>query len=95
MQLVRTLLSVNGLSVTTHSPVQIRGALEKARYSAEDIETILTTLYEGKVPSPLQNLLYSSAPATEKTYLEQLATVWDKIKGGALHILKIVANKKE
>lgn len=79
MQVVQTLLSVNGLSVTTHSPLQIRGALEKARYTQEDIENILTTLYEGKVPSPLDTLLYSSGPEPEKLYTEQVRNLWDKI----------------
>ena len=82
MQIVQTLLSVNGLRVTSHSPIQIRSALEKARYSREDIETILATLYEGKVPSPLDTLLYSSAPKAEKLYSEQLRTLWQKITSG-------------
>ncbi len=84
MQIVRTLLSVNGLSVTTHSPLQIRGALEKARYSKEDIENILTVLYEGKVPSPLENLLYSSAPPQEKLYSEHLRIFWQRAKNTLL-----------
>lgn len=80
MQIVQTLLSVNGIRVTTHSPIQIRAALEKARYAKEDIETILTTLYEGKIPSPLETLLYSSGPPQEKLYSEQLSTLWQTVK---------------
>lgn len=82
MQVVQTLLKVNGLSVTTHPPLQITEALRKASYSEDEIEEILHILYNGQVPSALEHLLYASGPQPEKPLLSYvlppLVSLWRK-----------------